>query len=418
MSETLSPELRQAVMQDVAQLAVEKYVYPEVGQEIAKAVRTKLREGGYNEIEEADELALTLTEDLQALSNDRHWSVIYDPQRLPQNVDPEVEGNETEMSQWLARKRRRNFGFERVERLGGNIGYFDLHEFAPSEYAGETAVAAMAFVAHCDALIFDLRQNHGGYPSMVQLITSYLLDPEPRHINTFYYRPSDETQQFWTFPHVPGKRLPDVPVYVLTSNATGSGAEEFAYNLRQMERAILVGETTVGAAHPITMEIVQEHFRVRLPYGRPINPITGENWEGTGVEPHIVIPQKDALKTAHLHALAQLIENCEDEQQKRDLAWEAEIIESLYTPVRVEETVLTQYAGHYGQRSFVVEDGALMYAHQARPAAWKLAPLSETRFRLDDNVKFEFIIDEQGAGSAVIVSYRDGRPEITVAKTE
>lgn len=414
----MKPYLWQAVVRDIVRLAADKYVYPDVGQRIAEELQAKLEQGGYRSTTEPSELALTLTEDLRTISNDRHWSVVYNPQRSAANVDPETEKDQAQLAQWLALARQRNFGFERVERLRGNVGYVELREFVPSEYAGETAVAAMGFVANCDALIFDLRQNHGGHPSMIQLVTSYLLDPEPRHINTFYYRPGDETQQFWTFPHVPGKRLPKVPVYVLTSCATGSGAEEFAYNLKHMGRATLVGETTVGAAHPVTLEVVQQLFQVRLPYGRPINPITGENWEGSGVEPHVGVPQEEALKTAHLHALEQLAKACQDRRRRHDLAWEVEIVESLYAPVRIGQTRLARYAGVYGPRRFIIEDGALAYAHQAYPVAWRLTPLSETRFRLDDDLKFEFILGEQGIASAVLISYRDGRPEVTVSRVE
>ncbi|MBN1656788.1 MAG: S41 family peptidase [Anaerolineae bacterium] len=416
MPENLSLALCHTVVRDVARLAREKYVVPAVGEKLAASIEARLERGGYDDACEAGELALRLTEDLRALSNDKHWSILYDPHRLAARVDPETEEEDAKLARWLDETRRQNFGFEKVERLRGNIGYIDLREFIPSEHAGDTAVAAMGFVAHCDALIFDLRRNHGGYPSMVQLLTSYLLDPEPKHINTFYYRPSGETQQFWTFPHVPGKRLPDVPVYVLTSRATGSGAEEFAYNLKQMGRATLIGETTVGAAHPVTMEVVQEHFQVRLPYGRPINPISGENWEGTGVEPHISVPQEEALRTAHLHALAHLAETGHDDAHRRDLAWEAEIAASLYTPVHVEEATLNRYAGTYGRRSFAIEDGALTYMHQAQAIAWKLVPLTETRFRLDEDVKFEFIVDEEGIATAVHVFYRDDRPDIIDSK--
>jgi hypothetical protein len=60
----------------------------------------------------------------------------------------------------------------------------------------------------------------------------------------------------------------------------------------------------------------------------------------------------------------------------------------------------------------------LTYTHLDYPATWKLVPMTETRFRLDDDVKFEFALDEQGAASAVTIFYRDGRPEITIARTE
>lgn len=299
----------------------------------------------------------------------------------------------------------------------GNVGYIDLRRFVPREHAGETAVAAMNFVAHCDALIFDLRQNHGGYPSMVQLITSYLVDPEPRHINSFYYRPTGETQQFWTFPHVPGRRRPDIPVYVLTSSATGSGAEEFAYNLKHMGRATLVGETTVGAAHPVTKEVVQGVYDVRLAYGRPINPVTGLNWEGTGVEPHIAVPAAEALQTAHLHALEQLAAACAEESARAYLAWVADIVAGDYEPIVLAEADLARCAGAYGRRRFTVAEGALWYGHQEYPDNYPLRPLSATRFRLDEDMKFEFVLDAAGRATAVKVSYRDGRPEVVAERT-
>jgi hypothetical protein len=416
------PELRKAVIQDIIQLTREKYVYPELGDEIADQIQTKLDGGGYDGISDGNELALRLTTDLRAFSKDHHWGVVYDPDHVPEQVDPEAEEDDDRLEGYLAMARKNNFGFEKVERLTGNIGYIDLRRFEPSEYGGQTAVAAMNFVTNCDVLIFDLRQNHGGYPSMVQLIISYLLEAEPVHINTFYYRPKnivpspDGLQQFWTFPHVPGKRMPEIPVYVLTSSATGSGAEEFAYNLKHMERATLIGETTVGAAHPVTKEVVQDHFDVRLPYGRPINPITQGNWEGTGVEPHLAVPAEEALKTAHIHALGRLIDECDDGAERSYLDWVIEIVESDYSLLTLEDDALLRCAGVYGERTFTVEDGALVYGHQDLPISWKLMPMTGTRFRLDEDMKFEFILNETGTASSVLITYRDGRPGLSVDK--
>lgn len=413
---TLTPELRRAIVQDIIRLAKEKYVYPDVGERVAGHIQSKLEQGGYASIADANELAVTLTSDLREASKDRHWAVMYSPSPETAFVDPETEENEAQLARWLEQARRSNFGFEKIERLKGNIGYIDLRQFAPAEYAGETATAAMNFVANCNALIVDLRQNHGGYPSMVQLIISYLTRPEPIHINTFYYRPTDDYQQFWTFPHVLGKRMPDIPVYVLTSHATGSGAEEFTYNLKNMGRATIVGETTVGAAHPVSRETVQDHFQVLLPYGRPINPITNDNWEAKGVEPHIAVPQEDALKTAHIYAFEQLTEQCQEGEQKRALQWEGEILKSLYAPVTIAESTLSRYVGQYDKRTFTLENGSLMYKHQTHPVAWRLIPITETRFRLDEDLKFEFILDAHGQVSSLVITYRDGRPEVSVAK--
>ena len=410
-------EIRTAVIQDIARLAREKYVYPELGDQIAAHLQARLGGGTYDEVNEAGDLAYRLTLDLQSFSDDRHWSVTYDPHGTPAGVDPEHEADPERMARYLEMARQSNYGFERVERLKGNVGYIDLRAFEPSEFAGETAVAAMNFVAHCDALIVDIRQNHGGYPSMVQLITSYLYGPEPRHINTFFYRPTGETQQFWTFPYVPGTRRPDIPVYVLTSSATGSGAEEFAYNLKAMGRATLVGETTAGAAHPVTKEVVQGSFVVRLPYGRPINPVTGSNWEGTGVEPHIAVPAAAALRTAHLHALEQLAAACPDETARARLAWAADIVASEYAPVAVAKVDLARCAGQYGPRRFTVAQGMLWYGHQDFPDAFQLLPLSKIRFRLDEDMKFEFVLDQAGKALAVKMYYSDGRPEVLANRT-
>lgn len=82
------------------------------------------------------------------------------------------------------------------------------------------------------------------------------------------------------------------------------------------------------------------------------------------------------------------------------------------------ESRLSRYAGQYGKRLFIVETGKLNYAHQDYPVTWKLTPMTETRFRLHDDIKFEFIAGEQGVASAVLISYRDGRPDITTARTK
>lgn len=418
MTDSIFAEIRTSVIQDIIQLTREKYVYPEIGENISSQIQNKLNDGEYDEIADEGELALQLTSDLRSISNDHHWSVVYDPEGAADQVDPENEADKDRLARYLEMARKTNYGFERVERLKGNIGYLGLRRFEPSEYGGETAVAAMNFVSNCDTLIIDIRQNHGGYPSMVQLITSYLYDSEPRHINTFYYRPTDDTQQFWTFPHVPGMRRPDIPVYVLISNITGSGAEEFAYNLKHMERATLIGETTAGYAHPVTKEVVQKDFDVRLPYGRPINPITGSNWEGVGVEPHIAVPAEDALKAAHLNAIEQLVMTCKDENDRNDLAWAAEIIESDYSPVVLDEADLSRCVGEYDKRRFFIEEGDLVYGHQELPAAWKLTPMTKTRFRLDEDMKFEFILGEDGQAFEVKIYYRDGRPELVAKRTD
>ena len=130
------------------------------------------------------------------------------------------------------------------------------------------------------------------------------------HLNSLYWREGDRTQLFWTLPYVPGKRFgSQKPIYVLTSAETFSGAEEFAYNLKNLKRATIIGETTGGGAHPGDVYRLSAHFESFIPGGRAINPISGTNWEGTGVEPDIAVPRDKAFKVAYTMALKQVRES-------------------------------------------------------------------------------------------------------------
>jgi C-terminal processing protease CtpA/Prc len=215
-------------------------------------------------------------------------------------VLPEGEPGEGPEDQAEYRKRmeRINCGFETAERLSGNIGYLKFNMFADPKVCGATAAAAMNFLENVDAIIFDVRSNGGGEPSMVALLTSYLFGSEPVHLNDLWNRKTNMTQQYWTLPYVPGKRLEGKPVFVLTSKRTFSGAEEFSYNLKNLKRATLVGETTGGGAHPVSDHRIDDHFMIGVPFARAINPISKTNWEGKGVEPDVKVPAQDALETA------------------------------------------------------------------------------------------------------------------------
>jgi retinol-binding protein 3 len=287
----------------------QSYVFPDVAQKMEQAIRARQRRKEYDAITSARQLAQTLTDHLREVSRDQHLRVQYSPQVLPPQPAPPGPGvrppadDQAQFERQRVIMARENFAFVRVERLAGNIGYVDLRAFLPPVIAGETAAAAMTFLAGTDAVIFDVRQNGGGDPAMVAFITSYLFGPEPVHLNDFYHRPTNETRPSYTLPYVPGKRLTDKDVYVLTSSRTFSGAEEFAYNLKHLKRATIVGETTGGGAHLVGPRRISDHFSVGVPLGRPINAVTKTNWEGTGVEPDVAVPAEDALKTAHVIAL-------------------------------------------------------------------------------------------------------------------
>jgi retinol-binding protein 3 len=313
---TISAAERSAVIDGALRHLDTAYVFPEVARKMGEAIRARAARHEYDGITSARALAQALTAHLQEVSRDKHLRVIYSAEPLlPRPEEPTPE----ERARFLETARRQNFGFERVERLPGNVGYLALRNFSGMPEAGDTAVAAMGFLANTDALIVDLRENGGGSPAMIGLLTSYLFD-EPVHLNDFYWRESGETRQFWTSPHVQGRRFGGgKAVYVLTSGHTFSAAEEFTYNLRALERATIVGETTGGGAHPGGIRRIDDHFGIWVPGGRAINPVTNTNWEGTGVEPHVKVAASLALETAHLDAVRALRKTTTDERRGQQL---------------------------------------------------------------------------------------------------
>lgn len=319
----LDAATRAAAIAGVLDAVAAHYVFPDAAERMAEAVRARLAAGEYDGLTSTRAFCEALTAHLQAVCGDRHLRVVFDAEpRPPRGGEPAPE--EREEARRLGALR--NYGFARVERLPGNVGYLDLRAFASPEDAGETAVAAMALLAHTAALVVDLRQNGGGHPGTIALLTTYLVGPEPVHLNDIHWRGGDRLQQWWTLPYVPGRRYGDKPVYVLTSGFTFSAAEEFAYNLKQLGRATLVGEVTRGGAHPGNRRFqITEHVVVGIPTARSVNPLSGTNWEGVGVEPDIAVPRGDALRVAHAAALRAVLARLGPDQSRpaRELAREA-----------------------------------------------------------------------------------------------
>jgi len=284
----------------IAQLN-ESYVFPDIAKKMEEAVRARQKRGEYDAIADGDTFATKLTENFQEVSHDKHLRVSYSPVKIPERPEGGSPGPE-EVARYRKQMEQMNCGFEKVEHLSGNIGYVKFNMFADPEVCGSTAVAAMNFLGNVDAIIFDLRENGGGDPKMITLISTYLFE-KPTHLNDLWERKGDETHQYWTLPYVPGKRLEGKPAYVLTSKQTFSGAEEFSYNLQNLKRATLVGETTGGGAHPVSGHRIDDHFMIGVPFARAINPISKTNWEGTGVEPDVKVAASDALTTAQKLAL-------------------------------------------------------------------------------------------------------------------
>jgi retinol-binding protein 3 len=323
---TIDAATRTKVIDGILKRLNDSYVFPEVAKKMEQSIRERVDKKEYDQVTSAKEFATKLTTDLQAVSHDKHLRVRYSHEPIPergQRREPTAEEREERRRDltWM------NHGFSKVERLPGNIGYLEFLNFMDDELGAETVAAAMNFVNGTEALIIDMRRNGGGNPAMVALVCSYLFGPEPVHLNDLYWREGNRTDEFWTKKEVAGKRYLNKDVYVLTSKRTFSGAEEFTYNLKNLKRATIIGETTGGGAHPGGGFRITENFGMFVPTGRAISPITKTNWEGTGVTPDISVPADQALHVARIAALKKVVTTIANPARKAAVAEEVQKLE-------------------------------------------------------------------------------------------
>lgn len=397
---------QQAIIDEISKTLIENYVYLETANKMSDRIKGQMKSGAYAKLTNPDDFADQVNVDLQALSKDKHLAFHFAPDRAGEVRKLQSQNEEEKKAaseKALEAEQKDNFGFRKIERLPGNIGYLDFRYFADAAEGGETAIAAMNMLSNSDAIIIDLRQNGGGDPTQIQLISSYFF-ADPTHLNDLYNRKEDTTKHYWTYRYVPGKRMDKVDLYILTSAYTFSGAEEFCYNMKNLKRATIIGETTGGGAHPTDSFLVQTDYLLRVPTERAINPISKTNWEGTGVTPDIAVPQKDALDKAYSMALEKLASAAKTPEDKVEVEWALAGVKAKLNPIQVDEPTMQLYAGTYEDRKVTFENGALYY--QRVGPKYKLIPMTQTLFGLDSDLEFrlEFVV-ENGKAVKVIGHY-------------
>jgi len=293
-STKLSMEERQQIINEIGVSLVKNYIIEETAKKCADFLKQQFDTGNYTRLTHPRQFAEKLTADVYSILKDKHVRV--------ETLIPSEEKlqKESPLLSFFLQSRQRlktNLGLQEVKTLEGNVGYMNLTSFEPLESSRSMIDAAMNLVMNTDALIIDLRENNGGNPATVQYICSHFFD-QPVLLNTFYWRRDDYTEEFWSLERVSGKKLPNLPLFILTSKFTFSAAEEFAYNLKTQKRAMIIGEKTAGGANPGFTFRINPRFNLFIPVGKAINPVTGTNWEGTGVGPDIRIESSAALGIA------------------------------------------------------------------------------------------------------------------------
>lgn len=410
---------RQAIT-ELAKLIRARYAIAESAEKAAQLLEKNLAEGAYDKITDDLAFAGAITTDIQGITGDKHFRVGPEPlsEPKPGSAAPAKPVDaEAERAAWLAGIKRGNYGFLNIGILPGNVGYLDFRRFQPPDLAGDTLVGAMAFLANADAIIIDLRNCRGGSAYMTGYFAGYFFS-RATHLFDMEFRGDNITEHFWTIAYLPGKRLPDVPLYILTSAFTFSGAEGFAYRFKVLKRATIIGETTGGGANAGGVLDVAPFFRVYMPMGRPIDRDTGTNWEGTGVEPDIKATAREALVTAHLEALKKLKTKAASKDDQARLDWAIERVTAGRNPVSLSGAELRRFTGNYGTGRVFVEGDQLRYQSENR-GPFLLTPLSRTVFTVDaqESARLEFIPGPDGRIEKLIYIDEDGyRQEFTHAK--
>lgn len=287
------------VVNQVAESIRSHYVLADKRSEISEYLESQFASRRYDGVDEV-ELAARITEDLRTLSNDKHMRLQFSPDRYDALSHGQSESEiAAEDQYWEQQAIIHHYGIAEVCQLDSNIGYFKLTGFWGGDEAYRFMDSAITLLKHDDALIFDLRKNHGGESEMVAYLTSILLDDaEPRLLATMFDGMTGETKPEYSVTGLTQLSLAGKPLYVLVSNKTFSAGEAFAQHVRNFHLGTLVGQTTAGAAHTVELLPVDKGFVLTLSTGRGEHALTGDDWEGTGVRPHVQSASDDALTVA------------------------------------------------------------------------------------------------------------------------
>ena len=403
---------KRAVVEQLNQTLEANYVFPDKAKTIAATLRRHLDAGDYDAATDRHKLASELTDDLVEASKDLHFAVGVDPAWVADYAARQDPARVAALRESDRQgEARQNFGFAGLRYLDGNIAYVDLTHFADPELAYDAAAAAMRFIENGDAVIYDMRYNNGGHLEMAQLLASQLFrgDKDQELFDYDYNLDGRRVERGqWVLPALPAKRLTGKPVYVLTGSTSFSAAEWFAYTLKKLGRATLVGERTAGGAHPVDRKPVGTDFFLQVPIGQIRDPIDRGDFEGQGVTPDHPVASADALAVAHRLALADLAKA--DPAKRAEADW---LAPELAARPQLSPAALKALAGRYEGRRIDLVDGKLLYTWRER-FRLTLEPLGGDLLAIEGVRDFRFrIVRKGGKVTALERIDRDGTTQIS-----
>ena len=405
---SLDAATRREVVDTIMAQVERIYVDADTGRMIAGKVRERLRAGAYDSVADPSRLAQLLTADLRSVNHDLHLNVSYSA------GNPGGGGRAGGGALGFLGKSN-HFALGRVDVLPGNIGYMEINGFSVDQAARDVVVGALKYLQTTDAMIIDLRRNRGGDANLVNFLISHFTGPDTLASLTVKMRAGNRAFTRYTMASVPGPRRPDVPLYVLTSRATGSAGEDCAFVLKNLKRATIIGDRTAGAGHNVSIVPSGHGFQTGISFSRVFDPRTGQEWEQVGVQPDVKVDVNTALDVGQsmaLKAIAAKDENAAAVDRPASRVGRC----AAYTRTKFRQRDLRRTRA--SMRGTVVS----RYAMDASCMRRRLAALVETLVALSDSV---FVASSQarltfelGAGGRTTLRVRgtDGATS-TFAKT-
>lgn len=355
-----------AIIDKTTRLMDENYIYPRRVNTVRTQLMLRFQNGGYDPLGVTADFIEALNSDLELWGKDHHLNIYANKARVKQILANEQDQNknktETITDEFLQQVQYENFRMRKLERLDGNIGYFNFLSFTPLQVSKQSLAAAMSFLLYSNAIIIDLRDNGGGYAATMNFLLSYFLkDSVPVSVHRF--RKDNAVVKTFTMKDELIRKIPETtPLYILVSNRTSSAAEAFAYTLQQYKRAVIIGEQTKGEGNPGNLFVINDSMYMMIPTAEAISAVSGKSIESSGVIPDIKTNKSKAMTMALLEAYRKLAAQTTIKELKALYLWQIPFFEHELVPAALNASLPGNITGEYeGGRKIYFENDSLIY---------------------------------------------------------
>lgn len=383
------------------------YIFPDKAKHISTYLRAQLKSNVYsNLLNDPQKLEQQIKKDIISVYHDPHLRIQFDPGF---NAQVAYHPTAEELQQVKKYWKDNNYSFKKLEVLPGNIGYLAFNLFVDDIQAAKSTIkAALGFLKNTEALILDLRDNMGGDPAMVSQLESYFFAKKIA-MNHLINRSNNDTVFMYADPFKSDSLYLSMPVYILTSKHTFSGAEDFCFGMQVAKRAIIVGETTGGGAHPQMPFSVNQGFVMYIPFARSLNSITHTDWEVTGVVPDVKITSKKALNKAQEQIFRDNLTRTNDPKAKNKYLYLINALLENDVKEKLPLSSLVSYVGVYGGLTVYLDKNKLYCRNNNNGGGiTELKQLSNNLFVLDKDAQIEFKKNDHAVVFGISILVNDG----------